>query len=165
MVGGSGRPTGNDGFFDAVAAHLVRSGVAVLAYDKRGAGLSGGAWQSASLESLAGDARMQILPGNVFAEAVAENGTPVSAEDQLRPLRLALEGKKVRPATQADWGTPVGALRTGPWGTAAPINVGNQKMSGGAARAFEELADEELTVKRVDPESPRVPAPVEAVPA
>jgi uncharacterized protein len=57
LIGGSG-PTDrhNGGFFDSLSEHLVRSGVAVLAYDKRGAGQSTGSWEAASLDELAADA-------------------------------------------------------------------------------------------------------------
>jgi hypothetical protein len=109
---------------------------------------------------------MDVIEGNVFTTAENANGTPVAAGEQLLPLRRSLEGKKLRPSTQNDWGIPVGALLTGPFrGTEAPVNAGNQTMSSGAARAFDELAGDELTVKRVDPERAAVPAPTEAVPA
>jgi hypothetical protein len=56
LVGGSGpSDRHNDGFFDALRAHLVSAGVAVLAYDKRGAGKSTGAWAPASVDDLARD--------------------------------------------------------------------------------------------------------------
>ena len=39
LIGGSGpSDRHNDGFFDTLRAHLASAGVAVLAYDKRGAG-------------------------------------------------------------------------------------------------------------------------------
>lgn len=89
----------------------------------------------------------------------------VAADDQLLPLRRALEGKKPAPTTQNDWGIPVGALLTGPFrGTEAPINGGSVSMSGGAARAFDEMAGEVPVVKRVTPGAPAIPAP-EPVPA
>lgn len=57
LISGSG-PTDrhNDGFFDELRAHLAGAGVAVLAYDKRGAGRSTGAWASATVDDLAQDA-------------------------------------------------------------------------------------------------------------
>jgi hypothetical protein len=108
---------------------------------------------------------MDILPGNVFTTAANENGSPVAAEDQLLPLRRALEGKKLNPSTQNEWGLPPGALLTGPFrGTEKPMPKGNVAMSGGAARAFDEMAGGDLEVKRVTPGAPTVPAP-EPVPA
>jgi hypothetical protein len=107
---------------------------------------------------------MDIIEGNVFTTAANANGTPVAADDQLLPLRRSLEGKKLAPTTQNEWGIPVGALLTGPFrGTEPPMN-GSVPMSGGAARAFDELAGGELDVKRVTPGAPSVPAP-EPVPA
>ena len=54
LIGGSG-PTDrhNGGYFDALAEHLLAAGVAVLRYDKRGAGESGGDWASANVDQLA----------------------------------------------------------------------------------------------------------------
>jgi pimeloyl-ACP methyl ester carboxylesterase len=46
LIAGSGpSDRHNDGFFDALRAHLASAGVVVLAYDKRGAGKSTGAWE------------------------------------------------------------------------------------------------------------------------
>lgn len=57
MIGGSGpSDRHSDGFFDVLAGHLVREGVAVLRYDKRGVGGSQGRWASGSVEQLAADA-------------------------------------------------------------------------------------------------------------
>jgi multidrug efflux pump subunit AcrA (membrane-fusion protein) len=108
---------------------------------------------------------MDVIEGNVFTTATNANGTPVAADDQLLPLRRSLEGKKLAPSTQNDWGIPVGALLSGPFrGVEAPINGGNVSMTGGAARAFDEFAGGDLDVKRIDPGTPAVPAP-EPVPA
>jgi pimeloyl-ACP methyl ester carboxylesterase len=61
LVGGSGpSDRHNDGLFDSLSDHLVRSGVAVLAYDKRGAGRSTGSWERATLDQLAADARFAV---------------------------------------------------------------------------------------------------------
>jgi uncharacterized protein len=61
LVGGSGpSDRHNDGFFDALRAHLASTGVAVLAYDKRGAGKSTGAWAAATVEDLAHDAAAAV---------------------------------------------------------------------------------------------------------
>ena len=56
LVGGSGpSDRHNGGFFDALRTHLADAGVAVLTYDKRGAGKSTGEWASATVEDLAHD--------------------------------------------------------------------------------------------------------------
>jgi uncharacterized protein len=57
LIGGSGpSDRHNDGFFDLLRDHLAHSGVAVLAYDKRGAGRSTGDWATATVDDLAADA-------------------------------------------------------------------------------------------------------------
>jgi pimeloyl-ACP methyl ester carboxylesterase len=61
LIGGSGpSDRHNDGFFDALRAHLAGAGVAVLAYDKRGAGQSAGAWATATIGDLAQDAAAAV---------------------------------------------------------------------------------------------------------
>jgi pimeloyl-ACP methyl ester carboxylesterase len=61
LIGGSGRSDRhNDGLFDALSEYLVAQGVAVLAYDKRGAGSSSGWWADAGVEALAADARCAL---------------------------------------------------------------------------------------------------------
>jgi pimeloyl-ACP methyl ester carboxylesterase len=75
LVGGSGpSDRHNDGFFDELRAHLTNAGVAVLAYDKRGAGRSTGTWAAATVDDLAHDAAAAVAalrdhPG-VAADAV-----------------------------------------------------------------------------------------------
>jgi uncharacterized protein len=61
LIGGSG-PTDrhNDGFFDALRTHLTDVGVAVLGYDKRGAGKSTGEWATATTDDLARDAAAAV---------------------------------------------------------------------------------------------------------
>lgn len=57
LVGGSGpSDRDNDGFFEPLSEHLFSSGLAVLKYDKRGAGRSSGSWEAATLDELAADA-------------------------------------------------------------------------------------------------------------
>ena len=57
MVGGSGpADRTNDGYFAAIRRHLVKAGIAVLSYDKRGVGASSGEWRDATLDDLATDA-------------------------------------------------------------------------------------------------------------
>ena len=57
MIGGSGAADRvNGGYFEPIRTHLVGRGVAVLSYDKRGVGDSGGTWVHATLEDFADDA-------------------------------------------------------------------------------------------------------------
>lgn len=65
------------------AAFLLRQGVAVLAYDKRGVGGSGGDWRNATIPHLAGDAaeavqwlkqRPEIHPGQIGLLGLSEGG-------------------------------------------------------------------------------------------
>jgi hypothetical protein len=65
------------------AAFLLRHGVALLAYDKRGVGGSGGDWRTASIPQLAGDAeqavqwlksRAEIDPGQIGVLGLSEGG-------------------------------------------------------------------------------------------
>ena len=61
LIGGSGpSDRHNGGFFDALRTHLASTGVAVLAYDKRGAGKSTGAWAAATVDDLAHDAAAAV---------------------------------------------------------------------------------------------------------
>jgi pimeloyl-ACP methyl ester carboxylesterase len=61
LIGGSGpSDRHNDGFFDTLQAHLASAGVAVLAYDKRGAGRSTGEWAAATVGDLARDAAAAV---------------------------------------------------------------------------------------------------------
>lgn len=61
LIGGSGpSDRHNDGFFDLLRDHLVNAGVAVLAYDKRGAGRSTGDWATATVDDLAADAAAAV---------------------------------------------------------------------------------------------------------
>jgi pimeloyl-ACP methyl ester carboxylesterase len=84
LIGGSGpSDRHNDGLFDLLRAHLVNAGVAVLAYDKRGAGRSTGDWATATVDDLAADAaaavaalqaRPQVTPGTVGVLGHSEGG-------------------------------------------------------------------------------------------
>jgi pimeloyl-ACP methyl ester carboxylesterase len=79
LIGGSGpSDRHNGGFFDELRVHLAGAGVAALAYDKRGAGKSTGAWAAATVDDLAHDAAaavaaLQAHPG-VAAGAVGVLG-------------------------------------------------------------------------------------------
>jgi pimeloyl-ACP methyl ester carboxylesterase len=84
LIGGSGpSDRHNDGFFDLLRDHLVNAGVAVLAYDKRGAGRSSGDWATATVDDLAADAAAavaalqahpQVTPGTVGVLGHSEGG-------------------------------------------------------------------------------------------
>jgi uncharacterized protein len=84
LIGGSGpSDRHNDGFFDALRAHLASAGVVVLAYDKRGAGKSTGAWATATVDDLAHDAAAavaalrahpRVAPGAVGVLGHSEGG-------------------------------------------------------------------------------------------
>jgi pimeloyl-ACP methyl ester carboxylesterase len=56
IIQGSGRSDRTNQWARAIAEELVRAGVAVLLTDKRGSGASGGDWQTAGFDELAGDA-------------------------------------------------------------------------------------------------------------
>jgi hypothetical protein len=61
LMGGSGpSDRHNGGFFDVLRDHLAGAGLAVLAYDKRGAGRSAGDWPAATVDDLAADAAAAI---------------------------------------------------------------------------------------------------------
>ena len=84
LIGGSGpSDRHNDGFFDLLRDHLASAGVAVLAYDKRGAGRSTGDWATATVDDLAADAAAavatlqahpQVSPGTVGLLGHSEGG-------------------------------------------------------------------------------------------
>jgi uncharacterized protein len=84
LIGGSGpSDRHNDGFFDLLRDHLASAGVAVLAYDKRGAGRSTGDWATATVDDLAADAaaavaalqaRPRVTPGTVGVLGHSEGG-------------------------------------------------------------------------------------------
>ncbi len=79
LIGGSGpSDRRNDGFFDLLSDHLVQSGIAVLAYDKRGTGRSTGRWETATIDELADDAYAALtaleVQSKIPPEAVAVFG-------------------------------------------------------------------------------------------
>ena len=82
LVGGSGpSDRHNGGFFDALRTHLADAGVAVLTYDKRGAGKSTGEWASATVDDLAHDAAaaVAVLQAHPRVTAVPEAGNILAA--------------------------------------------------------------------------------------
>lgn len=91
LVHGSGAQTR-----DAIlpfARFLVRRGVAVLAFDKRGTGASTGDWTTASFDDLAAD--------------VAAAADHLKARDDIDPARIGVLG-----VSQAGWVMPLAAART-----------------------------------------------------
>ncbi len=84
LIGGSGpADRSNGGFFDVLGDHLAGAGVAVLAYDKRGAGRSDGDWAAATVDDLAADAAAavaalqahpRVAPGSVGVLGHSEGG-------------------------------------------------------------------------------------------
>ena len=61
LIGGSGpADRRNGGFFNVLGEYLAGAGVAVLAYDKRGVGQSGGDWATATVDDLAADAAAAV---------------------------------------------------------------------------------------------------------
>lgn len=86
MLHGSGEQDrhGYAAIIALMAGELARSGVYVLAYDKRGAGLSDGDWASASFADLAADAR----------DAMAA----LASRPGVDPARIAVAG-----SSQAGW--------------------------------------------------------------
>jgi uncharacterized protein len=61
LIGGSGpSDRRGGGFFDGLREYLGGAGVAVLAYDKRGAGKSTGTWAAATVDDLAHDAAAAV---------------------------------------------------------------------------------------------------------
>ncbi len=85
LIHGSGPATRNMGFYDTFFAQL---GLAVLSFDKRGAGVSTGDWQKASFETLAAD----VLAGVAF----------LRQRPDIDPMRIGLHG-----GSQGGW---IGAL-------------------------------------------------------
>jgi uncharacterized protein len=91
LLHGSGAE--NRDFILPFARFLVRRGMAVLGYDKRGVGESTGDWKTASFEVLAGD-----------ASAAFEY---LKTRSDVDPARIGLLG-----VSQAGWVMPLAAVRT-----------------------------------------------------
>jgi pimeloyl-ACP methyl ester carboxylesterase len=90
LVHGSGAATREQVF--PLARFLVRHGVAVLAYDKRGVGESTGDWTNASFDDLAGDAIAAV--------------DYLKARGDVDPAKIGLFGW-----SQAGWVMPLAAIR------------------------------------------------------
>lgn len=88
LVHGSGAVTRD--YFGPIAYHFVRNGIAVLAYDKRGIGGSGGNWLEADFYDLAKDA----LAGLQF----------MKTQKEIDPRKTGLWG-----ISQAGWVAPLSA--------------------------------------------------------
>jgi pimeloyl-ACP methyl ester carboxylesterase len=93
IIQGSGRSDRTNPWARAIAEELVKSGVAVLLTDKRGSGASGGEWQTAGFDELAGDA----LAGVAALRARAD----------VDPSRVGLVG-----LSQGGWIAPLAAARS-----------------------------------------------------
>lgn len=87
---GSGPATRQGGFFHSV---FLKHGIAVLAFDKRGAGESGGDWQKSSLNDLASD----LLAGVEF----------LKTQPGIDPNRIGIYG-----ISQAGWVASLAASRS-----------------------------------------------------
>lgn len=92
LIGGSGpSDRHNDGFFDPIRDHLAAAGVAVLAYDKRGAGKSTGAWARATVDDLARDAAAAVAVLRSYPRVVSDGvGVLGHSEGGWVALRLAV---------------------------------------------------------------------------
>src|SRR3569833_257351 len=77
-----------------LAHYLIRHGVAILSYDKRGTGKSTGDWNTASFDDLAGDAASAI--------------SYLRRRSDIDRARIGLMG-----VSQAGWIMPLAALRSG----------------------------------------------------
>lgn len=93
VIQGSGRSDRTNQWARAIAEELVRAGVAVLLTDKRGSGASGGDWQTAGFDELAGDA----LAGVALLRARAD----------VDSTRVGLVG-----LSQGGWIAPLAAARS-----------------------------------------------------
>jgi pimeloyl-ACP methyl ester carboxylesterase len=83
FIHGTGYQTSDRSYELTIAREFVRRGIVVLTFDKRGCGASGGDWQTASLEDLAGDvaaavgvlrSRPEILPDRIGVYGISEGG-------------------------------------------------------------------------------------------
>jgi pimeloyl-ACP methyl ester carboxylesterase len=73
LIGGSGPSDRHSGgFFDLLRDHLAGAGLAVLAYDKRGAGRSAGDWPAATVDDLAADAAAAMAALRAHPQVAAE---------------------------------------------------------------------------------------------
>jgi uncharacterized protein len=89
LIGGSGpSDRHNDGFFDLLRDHLVDAGVAVLAYDKRGAGRSSGNWATATVDDLAADAAAAVAALQARPQVTGRAGVLGHSEGGWVALRL-----------------------------------------------------------------------------
>lgn len=132
MIHGSG-PQDRHGYASLIALmaqRLARQGVAVLAYDKRGVGLSDGDWASAGFAELASDA----------AAAMAK----LRADPRIDPARVGLAG-----SSQAGW-VAAQAVRSG----SDPAFV----LLVGAAGSALTVEEQNLYNTRVRMECARLPA-------
>jgi uncharacterized protein len=98
MIGGSGpSDRHNDGLFDALGEYLAGAGIAVLCYDKRGAGESTGTWATATVDELARDAAGAVATMRAQPE-VAAGAVGVLGHSEGGWVALRLDAQRVSPA-------------------------------------------------------------------
>lgn len=112
------------------ARFLVRRGVAVLGYDKRGVGGSSGDWRTASFDDLAGD----VVAAFEYLKTRAD----------IDPAHIGLLG-----ASQAGWVMPIAATRAE--GIAFIISVAGAAIP--AAETTIDQARNEMTARGMKPEN------------
>lgn len=93
IIQGSGRSDRTNQWARGIAEELVRGGTAVLLTDKRGSGASGGDWQTAGFDALAGDALAGVAV--------------LRARPDVDSMRVGLVG-----LSQGGWIAPLAAARS-----------------------------------------------------
>lgn len=93
IIQGSGRSDRTNQWARAIAEEMVRGGMAVLLTDKRGSGASGGDWQTAGFDELAGDALAGVAA--------------LRARPEIDAARVGLAG-----LSQGGWIAPLAASRS-----------------------------------------------------
>jgi pimeloyl-ACP methyl ester carboxylesterase len=147
ILPGSGPATRQDA--RAFTEAFLRSGLAVLSFDKRGCGASTGAWTSSSLEDMAADgrvlldwlrARPEIDPGRVGLSGHSQGGwvAPLVASGRTDvAFLIALTGGAVSPRTIETFDAERRLQRSGVEGAALA------KARGALAAYFRYLAGEQ----------------------
>ncbi|MGD2079076.1 MAG: alpha/beta fold hydrolase, partial [Chloroflexota bacterium] len=117
MLHGAGAETRDSYWRSGEVEVFLRTGLAVFVYDKRGTGTSGGDWQTATIEDLAGDAleavrmlrqRPEIKPDQVGLFGVSQGGRltieAAAGSDEVAFL-INVTGAAVPFGVQEMWGT------------------------------------------------------------
>jgi uncharacterized protein len=131
---GSGRSTKQESA--VLASRLAARGYAVLRYDKRGVGLSGGTYEGVGV---ANSERMI----NQLAGDLAAGATFMATRPEVNPRRIGLIG-----ASQAGWIVPAAAAQGGAWSmvllSGPTVSVGEEIFYSGLAEGtttpFDELS-------------------------